>query len=247
MELNDFLTPLFLDDSDPMICQHPLMINGFIFTTVVVSWWFYESIIPSSLSSWHSSVRKSFPSPSPSPSFLSLFFVFIRVNSWTLFYSICHNPLPSLFNAQLSPISQYSNCSMVGSSGLFSLAPAPFWCISIILWSFLYLLPKLDVPGSSCIFPVSALEPSISPNCPGFFLLKNDIYKPRFVCWVGSLLLGCHWFGTPSTERTRNQHSFVFSYFYIVSSYFYFKFQSNTTGFFLIIFLPYLHLPCWQP
>lgn len=76
MEPNGFLTPLFLDDSDSMTCQHPRLINEFIFTTVVVPRCCYESIIPSSLISWHSSVRKSFPSSS-SPSFLfSLFCIY---------------------------------------------------------------------------------------------------------------------------------------------------------------------------
>lgn len=182
MEPNGFLTPLILDDSDPMLCQHPLMINEFIFTTVVVHWCFYESIIPSSLISWHSSVRKSFPFPSLSPSFLSFFFI-LYLSGWIhgLSYSVCHNPLPSVFSAQLSPVSRCSHCSTVGSSGLLKLAPEPFRFISVLLWSFPYLLPKLDVPSSSCIFPVSALEPSISPNCPGSFYW-GMIFMSQDVC-----------------------------------------------------------------
>ena len=175
MEPNDFLIPSFLDDSNLMILQHPLMTKELVFTTMVVKW-FYKSIISSSFISWNSSVRRSFPHPPsflpPSfhLSFLSFFFI-LYLSGWIcrffFLHSVYYNPLPSLFNAQLSLTSQCLNCSIAGNSDLFKLASVSFWFI--ILWSLPYFLPKPGVPDSSCIFLVPTLGSSISPDGPGSF------------------------------------------------------------------------------
>lgn len=125
-----------------------------------------------------------FPSslfPFPCPSFLfSLFYIYQGEFVGSFFYSAWYNPLPSLFNAWLSPPSQYLNCSRVGNSGLLELVPVSFWCI--ILWSLPYFLPKPAVPGSPCIFLVPKLGIVHFPRWP-WFLVLGMILKTK-ICWA---------------------------------------------------------------
>ena len=103
--------------------------------------------------------------------FLSIFFI-LYLSGWIcrffFLHSVYYNPLPSLFNAQLSLTSQCLNCSIAGNSDLFKLASVSFWFI--ILWSLPYFLPKPGVPDSSCIFLVPTLGSSISPDGPVSFI-----------------------------------------------------------------------------
>lgn len=125
-EPNDFLAPPFLGDSDLMIPRHPLMINELMFTTIIHKWGLYKPIFPSSFIKWHFfPLGKTFPSLFLSFLF-SLYFIFTRVHSWVLFHLICYNPLPSLFNAQLSAMSQCPNCSTVGTVASLNRLLCPF-------------------------------------------------------------------------------------------------------------------------
>lgn len=206
LEPNGFLTPFFLDDSDLMIRQHPLMINEFISTMMAVGWWSYKPIIPSSLISWHSSIRKSFPSLPPC-SFLSFFFlcfIFIRVNSRTLFLFDMSSSIAVLVQGSVSAQVVPELAALVSSSWLlpaFGVSPSFFGHLSTFCQNLMFqahLVSFLFQPWNHP-FPQIALLP-----------LTGEWYKPRSVCFLGLLLSGCLRSWALSAERTRNPHSFVF-------------------------------------
>ena len=83
------------------------------------------------------------------------------------------------FNAQIFLV--------LASGVLFKLDPVSFWHVSIIFWAHLFFRSHQEVSGSSCTFPVLALESAISPKKLHFFLVDNGTYNTKI--WVLKVLI----------------------------------------------------------
>lgn len=106
--------------------------------------------------------------------------VFIYLFIWThgyLFSALCYKPVILYFVVKLSHHWPWLLCS-------FDILPTT-WCF----WALPYFLALKDVPGSSVIFAVTALEWAIFFIDLLFLLLENGIRNQdlgsRYVCYWG--------------------------------------------------------------